>query len=306
MKIRSLLAVSIALTVSGVLADDSHLLFRPSGPGLYAFDTGAFRGTLKLDGKFQGVYPLSAGATGPDLTRPPGIFSPYRVFSGSVRFGSAARDWPTTTRVLADGAVEARWAAAREHPLAITAVYRWTAPGTLDAEWTVKPERDMQSLELFMSTYFTKDFLASVYMRPTPEEKPRFVPIDRAAQDHGGYVMFPRDKAASEIIHNGRWKVPPNAVDWALREGLAAPLVIRRDKGQGLTAAIMCPRADCFAIASPWNPQTPEGKGYRSIYLSLFGRDAKAGQQSKARCRLVLGPLTDDQVLAEYEKYVRP
>lgn len=303
MRIRSLIVLTIGMTASGALADDPKLLFQPAGPGLYAFDTGALRGALKLDGKFQGVYPLYSGATGPDLTRPPGIFSPYRLFSGSVRFGNAARDWPTQTRLLSGGAVEACWAPAKEHPLAITAVYRWTAPGTLDTEWTVKPEQDMQAMELFMSTYFTNDFLASIWLRPAGQEKPRFVPIDRGPEDRGGYVMFPRDEAARQIIQNGRWKVPPNAVDWALRDGLAAPLVIRRDKGLGLTAAIMCPPADCFAVASPWNPQTPEAKGYRSIYLSLFGRDVKAGQTSKARCRLLIGHLTDDEVAAQYEKY---
>lgn len=294
------------LVVSAAFAQDPKLAFRSAGPGLYEFSTALFRGTLKLDGKFQGVCPLYHAATGSDLTRPPGIFSPYRVFSGSARFGNAARDWPTQTRLLADGAVEARWAPAKEHPLAITAVYRWTSPGTLDSEWTVKPEQDMAALEFFMSTYFTKDFLASIYLRPAGEEKARFVPIDRGPADRGGYVMFPRDKASEGIIQNGRWKVPPSPVDWAIRQGLAAPLVIRRDKAQGLTAAIMCPPEDCFAVASPWNPQTPEAKGYRSIYLSLVGRDVKAGQAVKARCRLILGQLTDDQVVAEYEKYVRP
>jgi len=42
---------------------------------------------------------------------------------------------------------------------------------------------------------------------------------------------------------------------------------------------------DCFAIASPWNPATPDAKGYRSLYLSLFGRDLEARKSAGARCR---------------------
>lgn len=298
---RILLLTLAAATAS---AAEPKLAFRPAGPGLYQFDTGQFHGTLKLDGKFQGLYPLFDSATGAELTRAPGVFSPYRVFTGSTRFGNAARDWPTQTRLLADGAVEARWAAAKEHPLAIAAVYRWTAPGTLDTTWTVQPDRDLPGFELFLSSYFTKNFRAAVYAAEGGQT-PGFQPVDRPPGDRHSYVMFPRDAAALSLIRDGRWRVPPNPVDWADGARLTAPLVLRRDAALDVTAAMMCPPADCFAIASPWNPQTPEAGGYRSLYLSLFGGPLKANQSAAARCRLLLGhKLSDADVLARYREYV--
>lgn len=299
----SLWACFAALSLA---AAEPPTAFRATGAGLFEFDTGPLRGRLKLDGQYQGVYPLVDAAGQGDLTMPPGVFSPYRVFSTGRRYGNAARDWPTQPKLRGDGAVEVRWPAAPEHPVAFTAMYRWTQPDTLDLELTATPEVDLPAFELFLSSYFTKNFRAAVYVKPASgaEERPRFVPVDRRPDAPGGYVMFPRDAQAVALIQDGRWKIPPSPVDWAIGQELAAPLVIRRDAAAGLTAVLMAPAADCFAISSPWNPATPEGGGYRSLYLSLFGRDLRAGQSASARCRLVIGRgITDEQAVALYEAY---
>lgn len=308
MLLRTLLAAAVAAAAATVHAQEPRLAFKPAGAGLYDFDTGALRGRLKLDGRFQGVYPLVDTESGADLTHPPGVFSPYRVFKTGTRFGHAARDWPTTSKRLEDGAVAVHWAAAKDHPLEIDAVYRWRGPDTLDLAITVKSQQDMPDFEVFMSSYFTKGFRASVYMKPQGEAggQPRFVPVDRKPGSKGGYVMFPRDEKAVRMIQDGRWKIPPNAVDWAIERWLAAPLILRRDAQSGITAVMMCPPDECFALSSPWNPATPEGGGYRSLYLSLFGRDLKAAQESRARCRVVIGRGITDQRAAElYEAYVK-
>lgn len=298
----------LALNASPVPADPPSLAFKPAGPGVYQFLTGPLQGKLKLDGAYQGLYPLVDTASQMELVHPPGVFSFYRVFSGTTRFGDAARDWPTKSQVLADGAVEVHWPAAPEHPLAMTGVYRWKASDTLDLEMVVTPERDLPRFELFMSSYFAKTFLAAVYVQPEhePQSPPRFEPVNLTPKSTGGYVMFPRDDQAVKLIRDGRWKVGSNPVDWALGTRLAAPLVIRRDSAQGLTAVMMSPPSDCFAVSTPWNPASPEGGGYRSLYLSLYGGDLQAGQPARARCRLVLARnLSDAQALERYAAYLK-
>ena len=300
-----ILSLLVSFAAVSLAADEPQAAFRAAGIGLFEFDTGPLRGQFKLDGRYQGVYPIVDAASQRDLTMPPGVFSPYRVFSTGRRYGDAARDWPTQPRIRDDGAIEVHWPAAEEHPVAFTAVYRWTHPDTLDLELTATPEIDLPAFELFLSSYFTKNFRAAVYLKPVrADEKPRFVPLDLKADAPGGYVMFPRDAQAVAMIQDGRWKIPPSPVDWAIEKWLAAPLVIRRDAAAGITAVMMTPPADCFAISSPWNPVTPDGGGYRSLYLSLFGRDLEAGQSAQARCRLVLGrDITDDKAIALYEAY---
>lgn len=288
-----------------VLAESPNLGFKPAGEGLFEFDTGAFKGRLKVDGKYQGLYPLVDAATGADLTPPPGAFSPYRVFTTNRRYGNAARDWPTGTRLLGNGGVEVHWPAAEEHPLEMTAVYRWTAPDTVDLEIAVKPQQAMPSFELFMSSYFVKSFRASIYLQGVVGKPPSFVPADRTSNSPGGYVMFPKDDQTVRMIQDGRWTIPPSPVDWATQGSLAAPLAMRRDEGQDLTALMMCPPGDCFAVSSPWNADSPEAGGYRSLYLSLFGCDLAAGETARARCRLILRRhLTNDDAVRCYQEYV--
>lgn len=304
---RFLLAPILMLAATCVFADPPKLAFQPAGEGLYEFDTGLYKGRLKLDGKYQGVYPLIDAATGVDLTPPPGVFSPYRVLTTNRRYGNAARDWLTETRRLDNGGVEARWPAAEEHPLEITAVYRWTAPDTLDLEIAVKPQQAMPGFELFMSSYFAKGFRASVYLPGDGGKPAGFVPVDRAPDSQGGYVMFPKDEAAARMIRDGRWTIPPSPVDWAMPRHFAAPLALRRDEAQDLTALMMCPPGDCFAVSSPWNPETSEAGGYRSLYLSLFGRDLSAGETACARCRLILRrQLSNEDAVRRYAEYSAP
>jgi len=300
--------VALILVIGSASAAAPRLAFQSAGQGLYDFDTGTLRGRLKADGKYQGIYPLVDVASGMELVHPPGVFSFYRVLACNKRHGNTARDWPTATRLLADGSVEVRWPAAADHPLEITGIYRWKAADTLDLDITVKPQQALSQFELFMSSYFTKTFRASVYLRPDgqPQGQPRFVPVDRKPQSKGSFVMFPRDKQAVKWIQDGRWKLGSNPVDWAIEHGLAAPIILRRDERHDLTALTMSPPGDCFAVASPWNPAQLDAGGYRSVYLSLFGQDLQAGQTARARCRLVIGyKISDQEAVERFQNYIR-
>ena len=300
-----IVSVVLAVAMSSARAESPGLAFKPVGDGLFEFDTGALKGRLKLDGKYQGVYPLVHVGSGAELVHEPGVFSFYRVLKTNGRYGNGARDWPTVPKLLADGAVEVAWPAAEEHPIQMTAVYRWVDPVTLDLEIAVTPQQAMPRFELFMSSYLAKGFLASVYLKDG-QSKPRFVSADRKPGVTGGYVMFPRDEAAVEMIRDGRWQIDPSPVDWAIERWLAAPLVLRRDKARGLTACMMGLPKDCFAISSPWNPATLDAGGYRSLYLSLFGRDLQAGETARTRCRLIIAEgLTDAQALRRYEDFLQ-
>jgi len=297
---------ALLLCAAIVVAGPPELAFTPSGRGLFAFDTGKLKGSLKLDGKYMGLYPVVDAATGTKLTRPPGIFSPYRVFETNRRYGNAARDWPVVPTLLPNGAVRAHWPPEADHPVKMTAVFRWTAPDTLDLDLAVTPQKPMPNFELFMSSYFAQGFRASVYMKGKAEEPPRLVPADRTRGSRGGYVMFPSDAAALRVIEDGRWKIPPSPVHWAIARWLAAPLAIRRDKTKAITGVMMCRPGDCFAVACPWNSASPKGGGYRSLYHCLFGRDLKKGETARARMRLIIAPnLTDDAVIGRYQTFLR-
>ena len=307
--ITSILAALLGVTaITGGSAD---LSFKPDAEvGFFKFDTGSLRGRIRVNGKSQGIVELVHAESGTPVAHGgdlPGIFSYYRILATDTRYGHAARDWPTVNRVLTDGALEVAWAPAEDHPLEIKAVYRWSHPDTLDLETTVKPQQEMPRFEVFLSSYFMPGFRARVYVssnRFTAGE-PAFLAADHNAMIDGSYLMFPRDREAVLRIFDRRWEIPPDPVQWSVTRWLAAPLAMRRDESTGVTALLMAPSQDCFAVALPYNKTPPDGvAGHFSCYLSLFGQDVSAGQTVRARSRLVVGKgITDRQAVDLYGKY---
>jgi len=261
-------------------AASDRLAFTVSGQEFH-FNTGSLRGSLHKGGKPLGLQPVVDVASGTSLAGPHGLLSPYRLLTSEVRFGTAAWDRASRARLLADGAV-------------------FAAPNTLDFTATVKPGRQLHKFELFLASYFTnKGFSSSfAYVRNLPQAggKPGFM---EATKQAGHWLMFPRDRRAARLSTDGRWSYPPNPVAWKTMPQLAAPLAFRRDAKSGLTAVLMAPAEDCFAVSTPYGED-----GHRSLYLSLFGRDLKSGETATAHARLVIGnAITDQQAVDLYEAY---
>ena len=308
------LGAVIVLSATSLSASAAEVAFKPAEEeGYFNFDTGAVRGKLRLDGKLQGIPELIHTESGVEVTYGgghAGLLSPYRVFSTDTRYGHAARDWPSVPKLLADGAVEVYFPPGEDHPLEMTAIYRWAAPDTLDVETIVKPQQEMPHFEVFWSNYFGPEFEVSVYVQPprkSPGEGPAFVPADFCPLMEDNYLMFPRDREAVGIIFDRRWEQPPAPVQWCVTRYMAAPLAVRRHKPSGVTALVMAPPEDCFAVATPYN-RTPPDKiaGHQSVYLSLFGRDVEEGQTVRASTRLVVkAELSDEEALKLYEAYLK-
>jgi len=308
----SILIIAAVFTVAGSGAAAPNLAFAAAGePGFYQFDTGELRGKVRVNGKSQGITELVHCASGVAVAHGgslPGIFSYYRVFSTDTRYGHAARDWPTASKIRSDGSLEVYWAPAADHPLEITAVYRWSSSDTLDLETVVKPQKDMPRFELFLSSYFMPEFRALVYVKPNffNQGKPEFLPADVNPLVDGSYLMFPRDREAGLRIFDRRWEFPPDPVQWSVTRWLAAPLAMRRDDNRGITALLMAPAEDCFAVATPYNKTPPDGvAGHQSLYLSLFGQDIAADQTARAHARLVVGKnISNGRAVELYQQYL--
>lgn len=294
----------MAAACRSVAAEDrppSKLSFTRAANELH-FDTGVLKGTLGADGKALGLRPVTHVATGAQIAGAFGILSPYRLLTADARFGTAAWDWANTWELQADGAARVRWSADKEHPLEMTGVYRWSAADTLDLELFVKPQRDLHTFELFLASYFNGFPAAAACVR-LPGTPGGLTPeFTGASKRDGDWLTFPRDSAAAGIFADGRWKRPPNPVNWKMMmPGFAVPLALRRDAKSGLTALLMSRPADCFAISMP-HGEDP----HRSIYLSLFGRDLKAGKVESAGARWVVGKdISEVRAVELYQDYAK-
>ncbi len=157
----------------------------------YRFDTGALRGILRAKGKSQGLLPVVDGVSGSVLARSLGLFSHYRLLDAKTRYGTAAWDWTSETRLLADDTVEARWAADAAHPFDMKATYHWAAPNTLDVTSSVTARQELQRFEVFLASYFEGFASAFVHTKNGWQE---------AKKENGVWQAFPRDDAAAKII----------------------------------------------------------------------------------------------------------
>jgi len=309
MRLTLVIAAVLALSAAASTALSADLAFKPAGQGFFEFNTGTLRGKVRLNGSSQGISELVHVPTGVAVAHGgglPGVLSYYRVFSAGHRWADAMRDWPTVNRLLPDGSLEVTWPTDESHPVEMTALFRLTRPEAIDLETTVRPLRSMPRFEVFLSSYFSPSFRALVYVKPNmfSPGKPGLLAADVNPLVEGTYLMFPRDRQAVEMIFDRRWEFPPNPVQWSVTRWLAGPMALRRDDTSGVAAVLMSPPDDCFAIATPYNKTPPDGvAGHQSLYLSLFGRDVGPGQTARARCRLVVGKITDQQAVEMYSEY---
>jgi hypothetical protein len=295
--------VVFALAIGTVFAADAQpasarinpLAFYRADNNEFTFDTTVLRGKLNANGKPMGLTEVVHVPSGKRIDGGAGILSFYRVFTANKRYGTAAWDWPNgkATR-LPDGAVEYAW------PFEFKAIYLWKNPTTLDVEITVTARAEVKGFESFLASYFAKELATpAAYVAKLPDtDKPGFLV---AKKDAGDWQMFPRDEKSAPLIKDGRWTIEPNPVDWAIRPQLDVPLCVRRDAAGKLAVIVMAPPQDCFAVAMPY-----EGEGHYSMYLSLFGRDLKAGQSLKARSRLVVAEsVSDSDIFERFIQYIQ-
>ena len=279
------------------LPDNKTLAFSASGTNEFAFDTGVLKGKLRAEGNSRGLSSVVHLPTGATLDSSMGLFGHYRVFTANKRYGTAAWDWPSVAKLRRDGSVEVRWPSAADRPFELRAVYRWAAPNILDLETSVQANTNLVKFESFLASYFAEGFTNScVYAQSTAQPG-----LETADKSYGIWQAFPRDDQAVSIIQDGRWKILPNPVDWTIRPHLAKPLGVRRCPANGVSVLLMSPPRDCFAVLTPF-----EAEPHRSMYLSLFGKDLKAGETVGARARLMTASnLADTQIVRACESYLR-
>lgn len=289
---RALLLVSTGAFGQGDSRAPS-LQFHPAGDASFTFDTGILNGTFRSAGRSIGLLPVTYVPAGASLATSMGLFGIYRVFANGQRYGTGMWHVPSEARLEAGGSVTVDWPASEARPFAMTANYRWAAPNALDIGLEVTASQDLSHFETFLASYFGAGFSSAKVL----VKGGRLMSAERA---NGQWQMFPRDPEAVKLIYDGRWKFPPNPVEWAQMPYFELPVAIRTDPGTGLTLAVMAPESDCFAIATP-----EEADSHHSTYLSLFGLDLRMGGVARARARLTVLPAPNvEQLRTLYRNWV--
>ncbi|NLH75197.1 MAG: hypothetical protein GX456_19300 [Verrucomicrobia bacterium] len=274
-------------------------VFRPAADGGFEFDTGVLRGRLAKGAKPLGLTDVVHVPSGARLDGSNGLLSHYRVFTRGKRYGGGAWDWPCKVQQLSDAVVEIVWPAEEpERPFELRARYEWLSPTRIELRTTVVPTARLEAFEAFLASYCSPAFTNAMVWAKDGGDAGAVPVLKHALKAAGDWQMFARDELAREVIMDGRWKLPPNPVDWAVYPVLAKPVGVRRAESLGLSFVLVGTPRDCFAIATPH-----ESEGHYSMYLCLWGRDMEAGRSATTRTRLelvsgdvnaVVGPLFDD------------
>lgn len=271
------------------------LAFHADQNGQIRFDTGVIRGRLQSENLTFGIHELVDCATGQPLCGRFGLFNVYRVFSDGKRYGSAGWDWPGQATVNQDGSVTVVCPATADRPFSLSGQYRLSQPAVVDLEIRVTPQTDLHGFEVFLASYFDSAYTQSlVYV--SQQTAPTFL---RATQSLGHWLTFPRDAKAVSIVQDGRWKLPPNPVDWTIQSQFEQPLAAKRPAGPGPTALLMAPKKSCFAISMPY-----ETEAHYSVYLSLFGRDVAVQDTAVCHARLQFINSPSDQVMINAQQAI--
>lgn len=278
---------------------DPKLVFARGENNEFTFNTGFVRGKLRAGGRSAGLSSV-VHTSGARLDASMGLLGHYRVFTANKRYGTAAWNWPSEARLTPDGSVEVRWPPAADRPFELRATYRVAALNAVDLETVVEAKTNLEKFESFVASYFTSSFTNSTVDASRGES---FLAAEPAA---GVWQVFPRDESAISIIKDGRWNIEPNPVDWSIRPAFTRPLGFRKAPATGLTAVLMSPASDCFAIFTPH-----QSEGHYSMYLSLFGRDVKRGETAKACIRLLISVNPKEPAMRQFhsayvESMLRP
>jgi len=268
-------------------------------PGEYLVDTGALRGTFRLEGKSIGFVPFFSVSPeleisgSPDIL--PGLLNFYRVFTTNQRYGESVRGVVSKAELVDGKTLKIVWDADESRPFILTAIYQWKNPEMLDLYISVEAKQTLPNFEIFLSSYLTEKFPES-YVYAQTEEGDKFL---STPMDAGFWQVFPRDEQAIPIIQDGRWTIPPSPVDWAVRPFFKEPIIYRVNDDTKLAVVHIARKEDCFAVLTPH-----VGEKHYSMYFSLFGKTVEGGQTVSTTVRMIIAPMSEEQIFKAYQEFL--
>lgn len=307
--IAGVLVLSITCMVwpsAGLYADDSeptHIL-TPSGDGdSFTFETDLMRGTIRLDGRYHGVTQLTDKRTGKQVIDPRySALNFFKLMSVNLVMGEP-RGMERTIQSAAHW-VEVKWAATPSHQGELTARYEVVAPNAIDLTLTVRSNGTYRDYEVFMPSYFDKNFRPYVYLQKRDYSSNR----DRQSAElvlvrynpvfRGTVVVFPRDAHVAGLCIDGRWdrsEWDRPTVQMCPMRPYARCLALLTDEQKQLGIVLMSRPGDCYAISTRYHADEEANRltSYSAFDLSLFGDDMIPGYERTVKVRLALTPLDD-------------
>lgn len=238
------------------------------------------------------------------------LLLPYRLLSRDGWHGEAREMQHRFTP--GQNGYEVDWAATIAHPVNLHMAVQASGEGTFDVTVRAEILGSLPDYELFQSWYFDPGYEAGSYVTPLPYETPSAPGVLQVCPRDGDlyremYVSFPRDERAAELLCDGRWQRGRHFTRFLPCRYYALPLGFYANRSNGLGIVMMGRREDTFAVNMAYHSDDPQNSVgcHNSFYLSLLGRDVKAGETVTTRFRMVIGRFGADagRHLAEWNAW---
>jgi hypothetical protein len=168
--------------------------------------------------------------------------------------------------------------------------FTFKEPNIIDMDMWVETLTNYPKFEILLSAYLAPGFESGVYLAkeefgPTEPEQIRLVDQPMI---HGIWPFFPRDEAGANLLTDGRHQ--KGRWFWRMAIGRRYGMPLAFFSKNGVDAILMGRPEDVYAVGATYkgDEQNDNVAGHRSLYLSLFGEDFKAGEGRRTQMRMIV------------------
>ncbi|MDH5400509.1 MAG: hypothetical protein OEX02_20310 [Cyclobacteriaceae bacterium] len=174
--------------------------------------------------------------------------------------------------------------------------FTFKEPNIIDMDMWVETLANYPRFEILLSAYLAPGFESGVYVAneefgPKVPEQIRLVDQPMI---HGIWPFFPRDEAGAHLLTDGRHQ--KGRWFWRMAIGRRYALPLAFFSKNGIDAILMGRQEDVYAVGATYkgDEENDNVAGHRSLYLSLFGQDFKAGEGRRTQMRMIIDDFGSD------------
>ncbi|WP_149277734.1 hypothetical protein [Pareuzebyella sediminis] len=174
--------------------------------------------------------------------------------------------------------------------------FTFRQPNIIDMDMWVETLTNYPAFEILLSAYMAPGFESGVYVAKEefgPIEAEQIRVIDQP-MIHGIWPFFPRDEAGANLLTDGRHQ--KGRWFWRMAIGRRYAMPFGFFSKNGVDAILMGRPEDVYAVGATYkgDPENDNVAGHRSLYLSLFGEDFKAGEGRHTQMRMIIDDFGSD------------
>lgn len=169
--------------------------------------------------------------------------------------------------------------------------FTFRQPNIIDMDLWVETLTNYPGFEILLSAYMAPGFESGAYVAKEEfgtVEPEQIRPVDQP-MIHGIWPFFPRDEAGANLLTDGRHQ--KGRWYWRMAIGRRYGMPLAFFSKDGVDAILMGRPEDVYAVGATYKGDEINDNvaGHRSLYLSLFGDDFKAGEGRRTQMRMVIG-----------------